>query len=198
MVTAGQAPKWAGFHMAERDNRDGKEQDLAAPHSSEKAGELEAVFLATRPELKSFIQRRIDDPQMADDLVQDVYIRAARSENSNEIRQPRALLFSIALNLLRDRFRKKKVRRETQIDRVEWVSGEPAETPEEALIRGIESERVRAVFDEATERQQAIFVMHWQQGLVYAEISKRLNISVRTVERDMSRIVKRMLLELES
>ncbi len=183
--------------MAEWDQRDEKEQDLATSASNQNESELEAVFLASRPELKSFIQKRIDDSQMADDLVQDVYIRAARSEKSTKIRQPRALLFSIALNLLRDRFRRKKVRQETQIDRVEWVSGAPAETPEEALIRGIESKKVRAVFDAATERQQAIFVMHWQQGMVYAEISKQLNVSVRTIERDMSRIVKRMLLELE-
>ncbi|WP_375204084.1 RNA polymerase sigma factor [Hyphococcus sp.] len=184
--------------MAERDQRNDTKTAPATTTDASGDQDLEAVFLDCRPELKTFIQRRIDDPHMADDLVQDVYIRAARSEISGKARQPRALLFSIALNLVRDLYRRKKVRRQAQIDRVDWVLGEPAETPEDALIRGAESEKVRAVFQAATEREQAVFVMHWQQGLVYAEIAKRLNVSIRTVERDMSRIVKRMLLELES
>ena len=57
-------------------------------------------------ELRHWMRRRLNDPAQADDLVQDVFLKALRQgERFDAIRNPRAWLFEVARNTLADRLR---------------------------------------------------------------------------------------------
>jgi len=80
---------------------------------------LEALFRRYRGPLLGFLQRRGVPPEQADDLVQDTFLRVARSAAS--FRQEARLsswLFRIALNLHIDQLR--RTRPETQLDEAGW------------------------------------------------------------------------------
>jgi RNA polymerase sigma-70 factor (ECF subfamily) len=117
--------------------------------------------------------------QLAEDLVQETYLRAAVYLHAGEIRHPKALLLRIASNLTVDAQR--RVRR--------------ADTGPEAAGAG-------AAFDAPGQTQavllkqvvlslpgplQEVFVLSRFGGLTYEQIGERLGVSVKTVEWRMSK-----------
>jgi RNA polymerase sigma-70 factor (ECF subfamily) len=116
----------------------------------------------------------------------------------DEIRNPRAFLFRVASNI---RFNERKRRRHTierdllDIQSVEIASEEPS------AYRSFEGEQdlelVRAAFDELSASCREAFVMNRFEGLTFAQIAVRLDISVSMVEKHMAHAVSHMRKGLE-
>lgn len=72
-------------------------------------GALPCILEAWRshePELHGFLARRVPDPQLADDLLQDVFLKALKQgRDFCGIAQPRAWLFRVARNAMIDHAR---------------------------------------------------------------------------------------------
>lgn len=68
-----------------------------------------AAWNAHEAELRAFLTHRLGDPHQADDLLQDVFVKAMRQgEGFCGLDQPRAWLFQVARNALVDHFRVKR------------------------------------------------------------------------------------------
>ncbi|MBS0420016.1 MAG: hypothetical protein JSR66_20055 [Proteobacteria bacterium] len=75
-----------------------------------RAQELAELHGRFRLPLLAYFARRVRSASEAQDLVQDVFERVARSIGTQVIRNPDALVFRIAVNLLRDRARRARRR----------------------------------------------------------------------------------------
>jgi hypothetical protein len=62
-----------------------------------------------RPALMAFFLRRLGNHAEAEDMIQEVFIRLATKESA-QVQSPDAYIFRTAVNLLRDRSRREKVR----------------------------------------------------------------------------------------
>ena len=72
---------------------------------------LTTAWQAHEPELRHWVRHRLRNPAEADDLLQDVFLKALRQgERFCSVHNARAWLFEVARNLLADRLR---VARET-------------------------------------------------------------------------------------
>src|SRR5688572_16620892 len=60
----------------------------------------EAAFAHYGAQLHRYLARRLRQPQDAEDLAQEVFMRLSRIENSEFVRQPRAYLFGIASHVV--------------------------------------------------------------------------------------------------
>ncbi len=127
--------------------------------------------------LHAFLCRSLRlQPSDADDIVQDTWLRVIRSSLA-DVEHPRAYLSRIALNLLRDRFRRDKrrlahlrlVRAENSID--------PAAMAEQESLLELE----RAILD-LPESLRDVFVLSRFRRLTNKDIADQLGISVKTVE----------------
>ncbi len=68
---------------------------------------LTRAWLAHQTELHAFLHRRVDSPALADDLLQEIFVRAsAQGKQFCQLHQPRAWLFRVARNLLIDQCRR--------------------------------------------------------------------------------------------
>lgn len=68
---------------------------------------VSAAWAAHEAELRSFLRHRLDDPASADDLLQDVFMKAMRQgEGFCTLDNPRAWLFQVARNALIDQARR--------------------------------------------------------------------------------------------
>jgi DNA-directed RNA polymerase specialized sigma24 family protein len=56
-----------------------------------------------RSALNRYFRRQVSDPADAEDLAQEVYLRLLRVEQNATIQNPEAYLYTIAVNLLRER-----------------------------------------------------------------------------------------------
>lgn len=68
--------------------------------------DLSAAWKAHEAELRHWVRHRLHDAAQADDVVQDVFLKALRQgERFDALHNPRAWLFEVARNILIDRFR---------------------------------------------------------------------------------------------
>jgi len=68
----------------------------------------EAAFVAFKDQLSRYISKRLGTTQDADDILQEVFLRAARNEEKlGEVEKPLAWLFTVTNSVIVDHFRKK-------------------------------------------------------------------------------------------
>lgn len=133
--------------------------------------------------LTRYLARRVG-PEFANDLAQDVFLRAATSPQLTTLDNPRAFLYRIAQNLLVDRARRQRCKIVTV------ASAEPVERrcPAEQEYQ-LEADELEAALALALgglpERTRAIFVMHRFDEMAYREIQRELGISLAGVEYHM-------------
>ncbi len=116
-------------------------------------------------------------PADVDDIVQDIWVRAARP-GAAEITHPRAFLFQTALNLFRDTKRREAVRQQHSRTITSDHGGATGHgmSEQEATV-----ELERIVLD-LPDKLRDVFVLSRFRHMTNAEIAASLGISIKTVE----------------
>lgn len=143
--------------------------------------EIEEAYDHYSKEIFTFIIRSVHDHDEAEDILQDVFIKLINysvKSNVNSI-NIRALLYSIARSVCIDTARKTK--------RVKVESGDLSMVQDknldsESSLPDEVIDRVNSVIDTLGEPEKSIILFR-KNGLTYAEISKILKISERTLKR---------------
>ncbi|QHE83636.1 sigma-70 family RNA polymerase sigma factor [Hydrogenophaga sp. BPS33] len=146
-------------------------------------------------ELFNFLALKLRDRDAAADLAQESFARVYAAQRSGTaIRDPRALLYRIARNLLTDRYRRHAVRAgadaaaplDEDADRrgfdVDEQAGPAALEPETALAVRQRFEAIAAIVDSLPPRCREAFILVKFDGLSHAEAAIRMGIAVKTVE----------------
>jgi len=159
---------------------------------------LEALYGIYRAELLRFLVARTGDASEAEDLLQELWLRA-RQQNTGPIGNGRAYLYRMAQNLVVDRLREKqrrmvRERRWTDQETDFAAAGvEPADrrrtTEEQMLAREEVATLVSAVTNLPAGARKA-FELHKLQGLSHAEVAAELGISKSGVEKHMAVAMK--------
>lgn len=156
--------------------------------SSDFARDLDRRF---RSPLMAFFLRRIRDRQDAEDLTQDTFARLIGSSSRFESEaQVEAYIFRVAANLLKDRGRRHKVRKQEsfsalgkgELDQIEnrVVEGRGPErvlTGQESLADAFE------VLAELGERTRTIYILYRLEGMKHKDIASLLGLGLSTVEK---------------
>lgn len=137
-------------------------------------------------ELKQFIRKRTGSSSMAEDVVQETWLRANTSSTALPD-NPRAYLYRMAGNLAVDHVR----RRQTweNVDDVPSLEAVPdnAPNPLEAVISQKELAVLDAAVRELPDKCREVFLLYRGHGLTMREIADRLSISDKTVEKHIAR-----------
>ncbi len=133
----------------------------------------------------------ITDEQTAEDIAQDVFYEVWRRKDQLSINTSlKAYLRRAALNRTLNYLRNRKIRwdDEPELPTVEDI------TPGAAQV--LETEELRQVIDEAIdllpEKCRVVFMLSRYDELSYQEIAGQLNISVKTVENQVSKALKHL------
>lgn len=141
-------------------------------------------------ELHRFLMRRLQSSHHAQDLAQEAYLRLLRVERAELVRQPRAYLYRIAVNLISE-FRL-RARREPIVfdsDAFAEAAEHAADPPADEGERVADAEQIELILDQLPPLYRAIFVLRKRDGLSYQEIAQQLEISVHTVKKYLARAV---------
>jgi RNA polymerase sigma factor (sigma-70 family) len=152
-------------------------------------GELDRRF---RLPLIAYFRRRVSSASEAEDLTQDVFERVLKALSHAPIVNAEALVFRIAVNLLRDRARREITRGgEQSLTSENIVALADALTVDLSPERVVLGERtladVLAALQELGERTQAIFYLYRLENLKIREIAAIYGISASAVEKQVSK-----------
>lgn len=157
--------------------------------------------------LYSAALRMTRNPEDAEDLVQETYLKAVRSAHLfDESLNGRAWLFKILTNSFRDRYRKKvKSPRQVDLDDVgefmlfdqiaeTYPEKKPGESIEEFMRHFLDDE-VKAAIEKLPDQFRLVLVLSDIEGFSYKEIAEIIDAPIGTV---MSRLFRgRKLLQKE-
>jgi RNA polymerase sigma-70 factor, ECF subfamily len=140
-----------------------------------------------------FCRRMTGDAAAAEDLTQEVFIRALRYGSSFEGRaRASTWLFSIASNLCKDHFvrgRRLQLVEDGTLAELAGVGPAPAERELEHEER---QERIRRALGELTEGQREVLVLSRYHNKTYAEISEITGQSVGAIKQAVFRAMNRL------
>lgn len=153
---------------------------------------IETLYRAQAGRLLRSLTRRAGNADDALDLLQDAFVRVLRlgSERLRHLQaqRPDAYLTRTATTLLRDRAKtavRRAADRHVAADDLDLAGPDPHHLLETRdLLRHLE-----AAILKLRPRTRAIFLAHRLDGLSYAEIAARTGLSVKGVEKQMSRAI---------
>ena len=151
---------------------------------------LESLYRDHSSRLLRSISRRTSSREEAHDLVHDIFLRIARIGASRPLKldKPEAYLSRMATNLLRDLARTAS---RHQSDRHVTVDEQSLPGPDQQ--KHLESRdmlrRMEAAMLKLRPITREIFMAHRLDGLSYAEIADRTGLSVKGVEKHMSKAI---------
>lgn len=152
----------------------------------------EELYRSTYRELVRFLHRRVWDGERAQELAQEVFVRALEQEGSAPA-NPRAWLFTVARNLARDEART-VVRRKKHLELLQGGEGDAPVEPEAVACveRGEETARVRRALDALSERDREVLLL-WDAGLDYGEIAGQTGLAVGAIGTTLARARRRLV-----
>ena len=151
-----------------------------------------AVFRENETVLRRFLRRIAPSSEDVDDIAQETVLRALEAEKAREIKEPRAYLFSIARNVVRDMLDKKS---RNIIDFIEDFAPQTDFSVDVSLEDEVDDRQRMLIFWAAAaslpEQCQRVFVLKKVYGYSHQEISRALGISVSTTEKHAAAGLKR-------
>ncbi len=137
-----------------------------------------ASIATHRPALRAFLLRVVGNESLAEDLTQEVFVRALRTSSEHrELSSLKTWLCSIALNLARDHFRAQS--RKKTFEAKEKFQAETSAEGEE--LKALHHEMANCIGEyllRLPKLQCEVVAYHDMAGMTHAEIAETLGITV--------------------
>lgn len=165
------------------------------------AGAFTELFKRYEKELRWFFATLSRDQHLAEDLVQETFLRVWRARESYQpLGRVSGYLFEIARNLWlnrkRDVGRRLVVNPSLGEEVLALVAAEASSQPEEALLAKERQRRIETAIDALPERLRIVFLLSHFEGMKYREIGEALKIPEGTVKYRMHEAVHQLRREL--
>ncbi|MGE8394770.1 sigma-70 family RNA polymerase sigma factor [Pseudomonas sp. BIGb0427] len=155
--------------------------------------QFNVVFLAQRVSLLRTLQRMVDNPSTAEDLLQETYLRVTRALGERPIEHLEPFVFQTARNLALDHLRARRAQSRNLVEDVpEQILhnvAAPSSSAEDAAHAEQLLKRLSVSLAQLTERQQRIFILSRLHGASYLEIAEQLKVSASTVQKELKLIM---------
>lgn len=164
-----------------------RQQEKVVPASSSLLEAYENHLSA----LKRFVMRIIHAENDVDDVVQEAFIRAYKTEADTDIRQPKSYLFRVAKHVALNQIRQKVNRPTDFIEGSDPPNALVEEwTPEDEVLAqerlGIHCTAVAAL----PPKRRKVYLMRKVYGMSHKSIAESLGITVSTVEAHLAKAFK--------
>ncbi|TPG42867.1 RNA polymerase sigma factor [Sphingomonas koreensis] len=162
--------------------------------------ELSHLYGHHRGELLRFLAARTGDMAEAEDILQELWIRAG-AQPPGSVEHWRAYLFRTANNLIIDRLRARRRRAARERDWSENVHGpisgtdevaDPVDTADRVIEARDEARRLALAIAALPEGARRVFELHKIDELSHAEVAVKLGISRSGVEKHMAVAMKHL------
>jgi len=152
--------------------------------------DIERLYATTYTAVVRFLYRKVWDAARAEDLAQEVFVRALTHRPD----KPRAWVFAVAANLARDEARSAARRRRhlTLLKDDPMIQPAATPTPDALVERDERMATVREALEVLTPRDREILLL-WDAGLSYPEIAAHTGLAVGAIGTTLARARRRLI-----
>ena len=149
--------------------------------------EYKAVFDSLFVSIRNFIYFKCSDEKLAEDLAQDTFVKLWENKHKIDKKTVKSYLYTIANNLTINYLKRQQLKYKfvNQSERRVDTSN-----PEYILQMKDYQKELNEVIAGIPEGSREVFLMNRLEDLKYKEIAERLGISVKAVEKRMSKALK--------
>ncbi|MEN6502317.1 MAG: RNA polymerase sigma-70 factor [Tenuifilaceae bacterium] len=156
-------------------------------YSQEELSWFRAIFDDYYESIRSFAYYKTGSVDLADDVVQEVFLKLWNIRSSVRNDTVKTLLYTIATNLIKNHFKHQRVVYNFQVSKSTQDEAESAD----ANVRMDDMNRqLQDALASIPDTAREVFLMNRIDGFTYSEIAQRLNLSVKTVEKRMSEAIR--------
>lgn len=137
--------------------------------------------------LARYFRARVRSAADIDDMVQEVFLRLAARRDGGAVEAAENYIFTVAASVLNDSFRRAARRGGTHQPFDEHLHADVDFSPERVFLGQEQLRVVEAALHELPERTRVVFVLHRYEEMSYAQIARRLQVSVSAIEKHMSK-----------
>lgn len=149
-------------------------------------GEFDRIFLDWYSQLRNYIYYKSGDMQVAEDIVQDTFLKIWERKESIRYVTVKPLLYKIAGNLFLNRVDHQKVLLKFESDH---YINEYSDPPDFELEMKEFDEQLQKSLSLMDEKNRVVFLMNRIDDLTYREIAGNLGLSEKAVEKRMGKAI---------
>lgn len=158
---------------------------------------LKAEYMRIRPMLQQFIRRRIRQPDMAEDFLNDIYLRLDRVDETLTVRAAAtSYLYRMAVNVVTD-YGRIQQRRYEMLAEASHSPVEHERSAEAEVMARSEMAIVSTALAELPEKARDMLVYSRVHGMKHAEIAEKMGVTKSLVEKYIARALTHCRQRLE-
>lgn len=158
--------------------------------------ELDKLYLEHHSSLKRYAFTMVDDQEIAEEMVQQVFFKVLERSGPIEIHTSiKAYLYRSVHNECLNLIKHQKIRKNFETHSNQVMKEQNAGPAANLQLKELEHLLKKAI-NELPEQCRTIFQLSRFEELKYAEIANQLGLSVKTVETQMSRALKKLRVQL--
>jgi RNA polymerase sigma factor (sigma-70 family) len=171
------------------------DEQLMATYAGGDQEAFRELFARYAPLLAGVVRAHVFSEDESRDFVQQVFLQLHRARRDYRPGEPlRPWLFTIAYNLIRDRWRAQGRRREVALEQA--TPPVEATTPADQLQERRRAESLRAALARLPDDQRVVVELHWFAGLPLSEVAATLGVSLSAAKVRAHRAYQRLRADL--
>ncbi len=149
--------------------------------------DFKSIFDQYYESIKRFLYYKVGDIAVAEDIAQEVFLKAWEKRDGIKMETIKSFLYTIAGNLAINHLKHRNI----VFNFVKNDSGEKVtSSPEFELEMKEFKQKLEMTLAEMPENSRIVFLMNRIEKLKYSEIADRLDLSVKAIEKRMSIALK--------
>ena len=150
-------------------------------------------FKSHASSLRNFLIIKFGDESLAEDLVQESFVQIWKKCASIQLSKAKSYLFTVAVNkgLSVKRHDQVKFKHHNLVVNTN-KEGTEVDSPEYKMLEGEFMDKFKKLIASLPERQREVFLLSRIEGKSYKEIAEMCDVSVKAVEKLMSKALLKM------
>jgi len=137
------------------------------------------IYQSYREDLFTIAVSLLGDRDLAEDCLQDVFVRLAEAAGRLQVRRHlRGYLTKAIVNRARDRLRRQQRKLDVAVEDLNVV--DPLPKPDTQVAEHEQQQRLLSALQQLPVVQREVFVLHAQARMSFRQIAQRQTVSVRT------------------
>lgn len=153
---------------------------------------ITSSFVSIESKLKKYLMRFLVRPEDIEDTVQEAFVRAFEAEKNGDVKFPKAFLFKVAKHIALNELSRKSSRLTITIGEIGGLDVIGSKTLLEQKLEVAQFlDSLSVVVGSLPPQCQKVLIMRKVYGFSHKEIAGRLAVSVKTVEKHLTKALLR-------